>query len=841
MPYSRHATFAFFVLAVAGCEPGQISNWAEAREALQSQSALTIDGGITLEAEAAPLLLSPMVTREIEGASGGSTITSPQENSGLAFYKLTTTGGRFDIALRGYSDSAGSVGLQLDEGTILDMAFSAGEWQTVVAEDIELSQGDHLLALRGQSADLAIDSIEWTTHRTEIPFPLEVRLIREDTQAVLDSNLDDGIEPLTAQDFAGKLGFAAFPMDDEDNVVRPVTLELAGPVSATKSEFAAPFALFDDDRTNVYGSDLVPGDYTLRVRTGEHDRSWNFTLRLPDDEPGDDPAIDFPLDVHLISGATQERLDTDLSDGVPPLPASEFASLGFAAFPKGNEADVERPVTLELTGPVSATKSEFAAPYALFNDDGTNVFGIPFKEGSYTLRVTTGAAEVSYTFTLSVVSGTDPGENPDDDPDNDDITPPPALGLYEHPMSANAQDSDLAGWNVPADLGGFDYEIVRVTNLNDAGTGSLRDAIERSDIDENTTWRVVVFDVAGRIDFQNSNLNVVRNKTIIAGQTAPGHVELWNTTLRVVNVSDVLIMHVAIRRGGPGNVWHGDDSFQMRNSNRIRVQNCSFANSDDEQIAIENASSSRAVFVDNVVAFALRSPIRGDHRFGPFVRTTNGKIGFYRNLMQGARRGYPRLANSNSTSWASNLCVSPKSGASSSPVVLEEKSENPSQTIFDFFGNEYIWSSTRLTSFRNTIGVETVLYASGNVIRNGFNGEAVANARENHSSISYTEHPTLAPGARLIDAAQISVRDFVFTHAGMRPNDRDETDELALTEIRNGDVVLRTQPVDNAPRTREGRFDPVLDWSRKDGRGRANVLVELDALHAALGGVTRWR
>ncbi|MEM6532388.1 MAG: hypothetical protein AAF654_07180, partial [Myxococcota bacterium] len=685
--------------------------------------------------------------------------------------------------------------------------------------------------------------------------PLEVRLIRADTQAVLDSNFDDGIPPLTAEDFAGRLGIAAFPKDVDVDIIHPVTLELTGPVSAASSESSPPYALFGDDRTNVFGSALVPGEYALRVRTGEYERSWNFVLQLVDDgpvdddsgddgpvddapmnddpvdnDPGDDPAEEFPLNVHLVSGTTQQPLDTDLSDGVPPLPASEFASLAIAAYPKGDRSDVETPVTLTLSGPVSEQSSEGAPPYALFGDDNTSVFGVPFEEGSYTLRVTTGQAEVIYTFILSALPNEDGG---------DDISPPP--GLYEHPMSISAQTSDLAGWNVPVDLGGFGYEVVPVTNRNDSGNGSLRDAVERTDINDATTWRIIVFDVAGRFDQNNVDLTISHDKTIIAGQTAPGHVELWNTTLRVVDASDVLVMHIAARRGGPGDNWHTRDAIQVRNTRRIRLQNCSFGNTDDEQFSIENVSSSRVVLVDNIFAFALKSPARGDHRFGPLIRTTNSKVGFYRNLMQGARRGYPRYENSNSSSWASNLVVSPKSGASNSPAVLDEKTVNPLETIFDFFGNEYIWSSTRLTNFQNPNGIETMLYESGNVIRDGFNGSTKANTRENHSSIIYMNQPTLAPGARLIDTAQTSVQDFVVAHAGMRPNDRDATDEVALTEIRTNNVALRTQPVNNAPSSRQTPFVPSLDWSQSDGSGRSNVIIELDALHAALGGVTRWR
>lgn len=136
--------------------------------------------------------------------------------------------------------------------------------------------------------------------------------------------------------------------------------------------------------------------------------------------------------------------------------------------------------------------------------------------------------------------------------------------------------------------GGSGGKVYAVTNLNDEGKGSLREALN-SFAGEPLT---VVFQVSGIIELK-SNIKISRPNLTIAGQTAPGDgICLKNKSLiingasgrKAGNHGNIIIRYIRSRPGGtsPSGLY----GIDLENTHDIMIDHCSFSWANEECAAM---------------------------------------------------------------------------------------------------------------------------------------------------------------------------------------------------------------------------------------------------------------
>ena len=179
--------------------------------------------------------------------------------------------------------------------------------------------------------------------------------------------------------------------------------------------------------------------------------------------------------------------------------------------------------------------------------------------------------------------------------------------------------------------GGRGGEVYHVTNLNDKGTGSLRDAVSKAN-------RIVVFDVGGIIALA-SDL-VIKDNITIAGQTAP----YPGITIRYRTVrpgANNIIRFIRIRRGEEKDVNDGADATWQRGKKGMLLDHCSFSWSIDEIASFYDNQNFTMQWCTLGEALANPGHSKGEHSYGGIW---GGKgASFHHNFLAHMQNRVPRF------------------------------------------------------------------------------------------------------------------------------------------------------------------------------------------------------
>lgn len=156
-------------------------------------------------------------------------------------------------------------------------------------------------------------------------------------------------------------------------------------------------------------------------------------------------------------------------------------------------------------------------------------------------------------------------------------------------------------------------EVYHVTNLDDSGPGSLRDAVSKS-------GRIVVFDVAGVIQLK-SRL-VFSGDSYVAGQTAPGDgVILYGNGVSFTSADNLIVRYLRIHMGKGGDT--GKDASGIANGTNMIFDHMSIMWGLDENFSV-NWDGKGSLPADITIQNSIIGQGIETHSCGGLIQTEGG-------------------------------------------------------------------------------------------------------------------------------------------------------------------------------------------------------------------------
>ncbi|MFI7633134.1 Ig-like domain-containing protein [Nonomuraea sp. NPDC049400] len=186
-----------------------------------------------------------------------------------------------------------------------------------------------------------------------------------------------------------------------------------------------------------------------------------------------------------------------------------------------------------------------------------------------------------------------------------------------------------AGMYTTGGRGGAVYEV---TNLDDSGPGSLREAVAKSD-------GTVVFRVSGNIRIKGG-LDITGSNLTIAGQTAPGHGICVTGNETKIRGNNIIIRYLRFRGGDE--LGTGIDTFGARGVRDVIIDHCSFSWGVDECFSVYGNTNVTVQWC--IISEGLTNSVHDKGRHGMGGLWGGDNITYHHNLLVHQNARNPRFS-----------------------------------------------------------------------------------------------------------------------------------------------------------------------------------------------------
>jgi len=601
-----------------------------------------------------------------------------------------------------------------------------------------------------------------------------------------------------------KLGITVTVRDAGTNNIAPTVSNVTMAGTAKIGEtLTLNYDFHDEDGDSEGASIIAWSTPTIELQRGTS-KTFTIPAAYRDEEIG---AWVHPLDEYGIKGKAYGAINNNL---IILGNDSKDSKLTWTTGVYKNNQELSKILSLPGATRLSVTvtgETEIWEDIVWFKDENEKIIPVTLKSGR-TGKWLSGVLEETFTVAGSSIT-TNFKSNASTTKSGVTVT---ISNTYKKPVFPNAKGF---GTDTRAAYGGKEPpKVYKVTNLNDSGSGSLREALEAREP------RVIVFEVSGTIDL-NSAILISKPYITLAGQTAPSPGITIKGYHLAIKTHDVLIQHIRVRAGDE-NLRRGKDKDPNNNdcisiqdpSENVVIDHCSVSWSIDENIELwstNNNNEIKNITISNTISseslhnkegyfdiYRKNKNSHKEHSKGLIIGPRSKKVSIINNLFSHNDDRNPYINyDASDIVIANNFLYAVRNNVRTNAInITRDVDKNGRRSGINYnlrasivgnvlkLSNKYDAHKDVLVNIsKNVNRGKHAIYIEGNI------GKIINNAGQ---SVLTSKPPVWIDGYKVISSDKLE--KYILNNVGARPKDRDNVDKRIIRDIKNlSGTVLRSQ------------------------------------------------